>query len=256
MGRKHFNFWSEFSARPMERVLLYVVLTITVLMAGATYLILGNSHATRVSSGNAARAQSLKADIAALPPVLSIQPGKTSGLLDYVVTTRQDLAKQIDTKKYAPQKASGIFALRPKSQANDTRTDAHSKVLKAEKELLTQTASDLSALKKVIEYQPLADLADHIDTTNGTPERLLRTQEGLKKAVSYLKTSSLRDRDELAAQLQPFIPRSILVTDETKQQWSTDMLALQTSLVASIAAEDIQVTSYADLLDKITVSYQ
>jgi hypothetical protein len=225
-------------------------------MAGATYLILGNSHASRVSSGNAARAQSLKADIAALPPVLMIHPGKTSGLLDNVVTARQNLAKQLDTKKYAPQKASGIFALRPKSRANNTHIDAHSKVLKAEKQLLTQTTSDLSALKKVIEYQPLADLADHIDTANGTPERLIRTQEGLKQAVSYLETSSLRNRVELAVRLQTFVPRSILVTDETKQQWSSDMLAFQTSLVASIAAEDILSTSYADSLDKITASYQ
>lgn len=256
MDRKRFNFRIHIGERPFERLLLYVVLAITIVMASVSYVILGNSHATRTASANAARAQSLKADIAALPTVASIQPGKTSGLLDYVITTRQDLAKHLDTKQYAPQNVTGIFALRPKSQTNNARTDAYARVLNKQKILLNQTAADLTALKKVVEYQPLADLADRIDVTNGTPERLQRTQTGLKAAATYLSQSLLVDKTQLITQLRPLIAQSVLVTDETKQQWSKDMLAFQTNLLQGIASEDIQSTDYSQILDGITVSYQ
>ena len=209
----------------------------------------------RSNSKNAALAQTLKADIAALPAISTITPSKTSGNLDYVASARSTLADKIKQGYYSPQNAGFIFGLLPQYRDHAAPQKANKEALEIINDNLRATSEDLGNLKRIIEYAPLIDLQGDI-TAQDTAERLERTQQGIKATYEYVRQSNLSNSGVIANKLNTLAERALYVTNDTKNAWSADVLEVQKMIITNLESQDISKTDYTKTLSDISISYQ
>jgi hypothetical protein len=246
-------WWKSIHA--FERFLIITIGIVLAFLVGTAYYKLGETAIRSTRSANSAKTQSLKSDIAALPGLDTIAPGKTSGNLDYTVAKRQSLAKRISEHVYDTRPASSLFILHPSYPTSRQNLNADTTVIQSYAKGLEATTTNLTNLKKLIEYDAATDLAQPLSSPDSA-ERLERTKTGLTAGKSYLQRSSLPNNSELATDLQNLIDQTMQLSDATKPAWFKNVQSLQINVLESLRQSDIQSTRYGDSLDEITARYQ
>lgn len=234
----------------------YVVVLGGVLIVSSVsvYAYLGTKNIATTRSQNAARSVDLSGAIAALPKVSSIQPAKTSGSADYVMTTRSDLMNNL-ASHYTPQSALWMYGLLPKYYAAISQQSNHSKVVQDARDSLRQTTDDLTHLKKIIEYMPSVDLSGKFADDPGLHERLQRTKKGIDEAIGYIQWSGLPHAQVLVAKLTKLNQNTLILTDQTKIPWAAELLEIQKIILSDITAQDIQQSDIEKQLQEVSASY-
>jgi len=243
---------SRFNSNRWFLPLLLVLTTATILL---TYLVVGAQHASTVRSQNVARAEALKAAIPQLPAVTSIVPAETSGALDYVASARTNLLLKTRNES-APQPVSLIYRLHPTYRIDEVSIRLHESALVSITDRLETTTKELNNLKKLIEYNPEADLPQRFSDDPMIDERLARIHEGFKETALYIKSSTLVHRNQIASALSELNKKTLVLKEDTVVNWSKELLVVQTLILEDIAAQDIQSSDYVDRLKAVVTTYQ
>ncbi len=204
-----------------------------------TYILTGQRAIEVTRAQNAARATSLSSAIVGLPPISSISPAETSGAVDYVATSRLDLAKQVPVD-YTSRYSLWLYGVMPAYYASAAQQSQHATLAKDTVEALEKTTSDLTKLKKFIEYMPLVDLEGSFSDDMGRDERLQRTKQGITDTIEHVKLSGFPHEAEIVQRLESLNTQTLLLTDKTKAVWAAELLGVQKLILSDIESRDIQ----------------
>ncbi len=218
------------------------------------YIVFGMRSIEVARAQNAARASSLSSSIEALPKVSSISPSQTSGILDYISTSRLKLASEID-EAYRPQFSPWMYGLLPEFYGKSSQQSLHTQLAKESSSILAKTGDDLEKLKKIIEYMPLVDLGGNFADDPGLGDRLRRTQQGLTDTIAYIQMSDFPHKAELMIQLTALNARTLSLTDQTKTAWAAEVLEVQKLLISDIETRDIQQSKLPEQLQTVSQTY-
>jgi hypothetical protein len=198
----------------------------------------------------------LSAEIIALPKIAAIIPAKTSGQLDYIVTSRSDLAKKVSTDD-SPRYALWTFGLIvPAYYASSSQQAQHAEVVQDVSASLAKTTKDLQGLKKIIEYMPLIDLGESFKSDPDIGERLDRTHQGLNDAMEYIRYSGLPHTTDLIKMITKVNAQTLALTDDTKTAWSAEVLEIQKLILSDIESQDVQQGDSVHKLQTIGQTYE
>lgn len=235
----------------------YIVALGIMLLAMAVFLygFFGWREISGVYAQNASRADSVNTSIANLPSVSSVVPAQTSGSLDYVVAARSQLIDMLESN-YAPKSATWLYVLNPAYYALDARKSQQASINQDLSETLHETVEQLTQLKKIIEYAPLADLSIPFGEDETVAERLSRTKIGIDAAIDSVQSSTLARKAQISKELTELNAQTLSLNDETKVQWAYKMRDVQAQIIEDIANLDIKNTQYSDQLEYIRSLYQ
>jgi len=236
---------------------LWYIIALAVAIGGmlaCLYAFSGAQAINTTRAQNAARAESLQAEIQALPRVSSVSPAQTSGAIDHVLTTRMNLIEAINAE-YIPRYAPWPYRVIPTYDSTRTQQNQHTDIVKDISSNLQRTAKDLAGLKKIIEYMPLIDLGQDFANDAGLEERLSRTKQGLNEAIGYIQLSGLAHEAELISRLKKLNAQTLTLTDQTKGSWAAEVLEIQKLIIADIERRDVQRGEGIKQLQRVSQSY-